>query len=63
MKPFTNKHSHEARARAALMNDMPIDIQQAFQMNTTVLSCHGAKASYNQPIWIQTLPRAVAQGI
>jgi len=25
MKPFTNKHSHEARERGALMNDMPID--------------------------------------
>ena len=33
MKPFTNKHSHEARERGALMNDMPIDNRGVAQMN------------------------------
>ena len=37
MKPFTNKHSHEAREKAALMNDMPIDNRGVGQMNTSAL--------------------------
>jgi hypothetical protein len=45
MKPFTNKHSHEARERAALMNDMPIDNRGVGQMNTSALldAGHGGK--------------------
>ena len=45
MKPFTNKHSHEAKERAALMNDMPIDNRGVGQMNTSALldAGHGGK--------------------
>ena len=45
MKPFTNKHSHEAREKAALMNDMPIDNRGVGQMNTSALldAGHGGK--------------------
>ena len=45
MKPFTNKHSHEARERGALMNDMPIDNRGVGQMNTSALlsTGHGGK--------------------
>lgn len=43
MKPFTNKHSHEAKERAALMNDMPIDNRGVGQMNTSALLDKGKK--------------------
>jgi len=51
MKPFTNKHSHEAKERAALMNDMPIDNRGVGQMNTSALldAGHGGKGHPHDP--------------
>lgn len=49
MKPFTNKHSHEAKERAALMNDMPIDSRGVSQTNTSALNFNG-KTKYSDVI-------------